>query len=78
MTEKKSESFANLAYKILKENEKPMNYKDITKEILKIKKTKGKTPDETIRVKLAKDSRFIRFNRGIYGLKEMGERSTAS
>jgi len=67
---RKPDSFTALAYQILKKTGKPMYYLDITREILKIKKTKGKTPSETLRVMMTNDDRFVRVDRGIYGLKD--------
>lgn len=68
-----SNTYASLAYKVLKEWGKPLHYKNITKEILKVKDTKGKTPQQTLRVIITKDKKFVKVKRGIYGLKEWVE-----
>lgn len=68
--QKRPDTYANLAYDVLREKGKPMHHVDITKEVLKTKETKGKTPHQTLRVIIAKDERFEKVDRGIYGLKE--------
>ena len=69
-SEKESYFYTNLAYKVLKESGEPMHYVNITQEVLKVKQTKGKTPQQTLRALIAKDERFVKVDRGTYGLKE--------
>jgi len=70
MAKKSSKSFYSLAEKVLKENKKPMHYIDITTEILKLKETKGKTPERTVIAVLMRDTHniFVRKGEGIFGL----------
>ena len=65
-----NESFKDLAYRILKAKGSPMNYRDLTKEVLKYRKTEGKTPHLTLRAVMYKDAAFVRVERGVYGLTE--------
>ena len=67
---KKKDSFYTLAKKVLLEQKKPMHYADITKEILKIKETKGKTPERTVIAVMLRDTHnvFIRVGDGVFGL----------
>lgn len=44
----KKKTWTDIVYDILNEKNKPMHYLDITKEAVKRKKTKGKTPENTI------------------------------
>jgi predicted transcriptional regulator len=51
----------------------PMNYRQLTEEILKVKQTKGKTPDQTVLAILERGARgpnpkYIRVGSGTYGL----------
>jgi len=70
-----SDSYRNLAYKVLKKHGSPMNYQDLMEEVLKIRNKKaGKTPSQTLRVEISKDPRFIRVNRGTYGLSEWSKK----
>jgi len=70
MSKKRFSTYATLAYEILKKAGGAMHYVDITKEIVKVKKTRGKTPQHTLRNRIALDSRFVRVGKGIYDLKE--------
>jgi len=56
MAKKSSKSFYSLAQKVLQESKKPMHYADITKEILKVKESKGKTPERTVIAVLMRDT----------------------
>ncbi len=47
-----------------------MHYKEITQEVLKVKSVHGKTPAQTLRAAVAKDSRFKKVDRGMYALAE--------
>lgn len=68
-------SFKQLAYEVLRAEGKPMHYVDLTSEVLKLRKTDGKTPAATLRMELAEDHRFVKVKRGIYGLSEWKKRS---
>jgi len=51
----------------------PMNYRKLTEEILKVKQTKGKTPDQTVLAILERGARgqnpkYIKTGPGTYGL----------
>jgi len=51
----------------------PMNYRKLTEEILKVKQTKGKTPDQTVLAILERGTRgpnpkYVKTGPGIYGL----------
>jgi len=63
-------TFASLAYEVLKHEGKPIHYKSIAEKVLIKKTSKGKTPIETLRVEINRDKRFVKVSRGIYGLKE--------
>jgi len=81
MAKKSSKSFYSLAQKVLQESKKPMHYADITKEILKVKESKGKTPERTVIAVLMRDTHnvFKRQGEGIFGLtsfKESGKPSS--
>ncbi|MCF7798504.1 winged helix-turn-helix domain-containing protein [Candidatus Woesearchaeota archaeon] len=71
----KKDSFYNLAKKILLEQKKPMHYTDLTKEILKIKATKGKTPERTVIAVMLRDTHnvFMRVGDGVFGLTKLKE-----
>jgi len=71
-SQSRTESTTDLAYEILKSNGKPMHYKDITKEILKIKLLGGKTPHHTVYARMLKDkrNRFILIGKDVFGLSE--------
>ncbi len=68
-------SFYNLAKKVLLEQKKPMHYTDLTKEILKIKESKGKTPERTVIAVLMRDTHdvFMRMGDGIFGLTRLSK-----
>lgn len=70
MAKKSNKSFYSLAEKVLKENKKPMHYTDITKEILKIKESKGKTPERTVMAVILRDKNniFKSVGEGIFSL----------
>lgn len=70
MVGRRKDSYSTLAYQILNKAGKPMHYMDITKEILKLKNSKGRTPHKTVRSVLYRDDRFTKIDRGTYGLKE--------
>lgn len=61
-------SIADLAYDILKENHRPMHYRRITEELLKIKDLKAENPHHDVNASIGADKRFTRYHRGIWGL----------
>jgi len=61
-------SIADLAYDILEENHRPMHYRRITEELLKVKDLKAENPHHDVNASIGVDKRFIRHNRGIWGL----------
>jgi len=60
--------------KVLAEQKKPMHYTNITKEILKVKETKDKTPERTVMAVLIKDKKNTFKSRGWSVLSEHIER----
>jgi len=78
MKERKN-SFYQLAQKVLSEQKKPMHYMDLTKEILKIKETKGKTPERTVIAVIQRDKHnvFVRMGDGVFGLTKLKYENTA-
>ena len=67
-------SFATLAYEILfRAGPEGMHYKQLTEQILKLKQTKGKTPDQTVLAILERDARFEKVSRGVYRVKQVEE-----
>jgi hypothetical protein len=71
LTEK---SFSTLAYELLfRAGPGGMHYKELTKQILKLRTTKGKTPDQTVLTMLERDEeRFEKVDKGVYRLKGKG------
>ncbi len=61
-------SIADLAYSILEENHRPMHYRKITEEIMKIKEIKADHPHHEVNALMGVDRRFVRYQRGIWGL----------
>ncbi|MBI2133600.1 winged helix-turn-helix domain-containing protein [Candidatus Woesearchaeota archaeon] len=61
-----------VAYQVLKENGKPMHYKEITAEVMKRSKSTGTTPQNSIFSRLITDTqkRFVRTSKGTFGLTE--------
>ncbi len=64
----KNKSVADLAYEILSKYKKPLHYRKITEELLKIKPLKVKEPCYTVNASMSGDKRFMRAKRGIWGL----------
>ncbi len=62
------------AYLILKENGKPMHFRDIAKNIDKYGLTRKKAHAQTVHNELIKDDKFVLVGRGIYALSEWGYR----
>ncbi len=61
-------SIADLAYEILEENHRPMHYRKITEELMKVKEIKAENPHHDVNASMGVDQRFIRYQRGIWGL----------
>jgi len=61
-------SIADLAYDILEQNHRPMHYRRITEELVKIKALKAENPHNDVNASIGADNRFIKHNRGIWGL----------
>jgi len=64
----KHKSVADIAYEILSKHEKPLHYRKITEELIKVKPLKVKEPYYTVNASMSGDKRFIRTKRGIWGL----------
>ena len=71
-------NFLDAAEQILKRSNKPLQYKEITKQILaeKLVETSGKTPEATLSAMMGTDikvnaekSRFLRTSKGFFGLR---------
>ena len=71
----KKDSFYQMAKKVLNSQKKPMHYADITKEILKTKESKGKSPERTVMAVLIRDTHnvFMRMGDGVFGLTKLKE-----
>jgi len=65
----KNKGFHGLAIKILKKSRRPMEIQEITDKILKVKKAKGKTPDNTVSNCLQYSKHARRVSPGIYVYK---------
>ncbi len=61
-------SISDLAYDILENNHRPMHYRKITEEVMKIKDIKAENPHHDVNALMGADQRFIRYQRGIWGL----------
>ena len=61
-----------IAYQVLKENGKPMHYKEITAEVMKRSTSVGTTPQNSIFSRLITDTqkRFVKTSKGTFGLSE--------
>lgn len=75
-------TFLDAAYRVLKDSEAPLHYKNITQQALSkgYIETKGKTPEQTMTAMLNSEiqkkgakSRFTKVKRAIYGLSEWGK-----
>jgi len=64
----KHKSVANSAYEILIKHNKPLHYRQITKELTKIRPLKVKEPYYAVNASMSGDKRFMRAKRGIWGL----------
>jgi len=63
-----SNSYHSIARRIL-QNNGPMRFSNLVKEILKEKTSQGKTPENTIFTTLNRSKYIKRDNHGIYSLK---------
>ena len=70
--ESTAESHREICYKILKEFGKPMHYKKVMEEVLKIGESKGLTPQNTIFARMSTDkkNRFKVLGKGMFSLTE--------
>ncbi|MBS3136107.1 winged helix-turn-helix domain-containing protein [Candidatus Woesearchaeota archaeon] len=75
MVKEADKSFYTLAQKVLSEQKKPMHYVDLTKEIMKTKESKGKTPERTVIAVIQRDKHnvFVRMGDGVFGLSSFKE-----
>ncbi len=64
----KHKSVANGAYEILIKHKKPLHYRQITKELIKIRPLKVKEPYYAVNASMSGDKRFMRIKRGVWGL----------
>ncbi|MCK4309739.1 MAG: winged helix-turn-helix domain-containing protein, partial [Candidatus Atribacteria bacterium] len=61
-------SVADVAYEILIKHKKPLHYRKIAEELIKIKPLKVKEPYYAVNASMSGDKRFMRTKRGIWGL----------
>lgn len=61
-------SVADVAYEILIKHKKPLHYRKIAEELIKIKPLKIKEPYYAVNASMSGDKRFMRTKRGIWGL----------
>lgn len=61
-------SIADFVYDILEENHRPMHYRRITEEVIKVKKMNAENPHHDVNAIMGSDQRFIKYQRGIWGL----------
>jgi len=64
----KHKSVADGAYEILIKHKKPLHYRQITKELIKIRPLKVKEPYYAVNASMSGDKRFMRIKRGVWGL----------
>ena len=64
----KHKSVADGAYEILIKHKNPLHYRQITKELIKIRPLKVKEPCYAVNASMSGDKRFMRAKRGIWGL----------
>ncbi|MCJ7656614.1 MAG: winged helix-turn-helix domain-containing protein [Candidatus Atribacteria bacterium] len=64
----KHKSVADSAYEILIKQKKPLHYREITKELTKIRPLKVKEPYYAVNASMSGDKRFMRIKRGVWGL----------
>ncbi len=61
-------SLVDLAYEILRRRGKPLAYKEITEELLKIRPFIGENPYQAVNIALSGDKRFLSVDKGVWGL----------
>jgi len=64
----KHKSVADVAYEILIKHKKPLHYRQITKDLIKIRPLKVKEPYYAVNASMSGDKRFMRIKRGVWGL----------
>ena len=64
----KHKSVADGAYEILIKHKKPLHYRQITKELTKIRPLTVKEPYYAVNASMSGDKRFMRIKRGVWGL----------
>jgi len=64
----KYKSVADGAYEILIKHKKPLHYRQITKELTKIRPLTVKEPYYAVNASMSGDKRFMRIKRGVWGL----------
>ena len=64
----KHKSVADGAYEILIKYKKPLHFRQITKELMKIRPLKVKEPYYAVNASMSGDKRFMRTKRGVWGL----------
>ena len=64
----KHKSVADSAYEILIKHKKSLHYRQITKELIKIRPLKVKEPYYAVNASMSGDKRFMRIKRGVWGL----------
>lgn len=64
----KHKSVADVAYEILTKHKKPLHFREITKELIKIRPLNVKEPYYAVNASMSGDKRFMRAKRGVWGL----------
>ena len=64
----KHKSVADIAYEILTKHKKPLHFREITKELIKIRSLNVKEPYYAVNASMSGDKRFMRAKRGVWGL----------
>jgi len=64
----KHKSVADVAYEILTKHKKPLHFREITKELIKIRPLNVKEPYYAVNASMSGDKRFMRSKRGVWGL----------
>lgn len=70
---KNRSSIAEVAEKLLRKARRPLHYEEITNLLLSQITLVGKTPQQTVRSRLATNPRFKRVAEGVYALAEWSE-----
>lgn len=73
-------NYREAALQVLRDNRKPLHYEEIAKQAIErgYIEPKGKTPQDTISTEISRDlrkngehSEFIKYGKGLYGLREL-------